>query len=270
MQLLLTQEPGARKWIRPFMGAEEFINNIPRWCLWLTEITSDELKDLPEISKRVQAVKMMRTKSTDAQTKKDAATPMLFQKIRQPTSHYLLVPSVSSELRRYVPIGFIDPHVIVSNLVYSVPNATLYHFGILTSTMHNAWMRTTCGRLKSDYRYSNTIVYNNFPWPIPPKASKSNASKPTLPPSTADSTQAAIEYAAQNVLDARAEHPGKTLAWLYNRETMPANLQAAHATLDVAVDTAYGYKGNPDDASRVAFLFKAYQRLTTQATEQTP
>ncbi len=255
----------AAKFLRPFLMGDEFINGQPRYCLWLIDSSEHERAQSPELQKRLQAVQAMRLASTKVPTQKLASTPHLFGEIRISSSRYLAIPKVSSENRRFIPIGYLEPEVVCGDKLFFIPNASLYHFGVLTSTMHNAWMRTTCGRLKSDYSYSNTIVYNNFPWPIPPKASK-----PTLPPSTADSTQAAIEYAAQNVLDARAEHPGKTLAWLYNRETMPANLQAAHATLDVAVDTAYGYKGNPDDASRVAFLFKAYQRLTTQATEQTP
>ncbi|HEU0189374.1 MAG TPA: DNA methyltransferase [Gallionella sp.] len=167
-QALLHTEPQAKKWIRPFLGAEEFINAIPRWCLWLQGVTPAELRAMPQVLHRVEAVKAMRLASKDAQTIKDAATPTLFQKIRQPTKPYLLIPSVSSENRRYIPIGYFQPEVIVSNLVYAIPNATLYHFGILCSTMHNAWMRYTCGRLKSDYRYSNSIVYNNFPWPASP------------------------------------------------------------------------------------------------------
>jgi hypothetical protein len=189
----------------------------------------------------------MRLASTDAQTLKDAATPTLFQKIRQPTEPYLLMPSVSSENREYIPIGYLKPEVIVSNLVYAIPNATLYHFGILCSTMHNAWMRATCGRLESRYRYSNTIVYNNYPWPQSPDEKK----------------QSAIEAAAQTILDARAMYPDSTLADLYDPTAMPPELQDAHRKLDKAVDAAYGYKGGKDDAARVAFLFERFQQLTS-------
>ncbi len=162
---LIKAEPQATQWIRPFMGAEEFINKTARWCLWLVDCPPKELRLMPEVMKRVQAVKAMRLASTDKQTQQDAGTPTQFQKIRQPASNYLLIPSVSSERRSYVPIGFMDAHVIVSNLVYAVPDATLFHFGVMTSSMHNAFMRFTCGRLESRYRYSNTIVYNNYPWP---------------------------------------------------------------------------------------------------------
>ncbi|MDD2883116.1 MAG: class I SAM-dependent DNA methyltransferase [Rhodoferax sp.] len=165
MHAFVKLEPASAKWIRPFAGADEFINGIQRWCLWLVDCPPGELRQLPEVMRRVQAVKSMRIASSDAQTRLDASTPALFQKIRQPQSDYLLIPSVSSERRTYVPIGFISTEVIVSNLVYSLSDATSFHFGILSSAMHNAWMRYTCGRLKSDYRYSNSIVYNNFPWP---------------------------------------------------------------------------------------------------------
>jgi type II restriction/modification system DNA methylase subunit YeeA len=243
---LLLAEPQAEKWISPFLGSEEFINAIPRWCLWLKGIAPAELRAMPQVMKRVEAVKAMRLASTDAQTLKDAATPTLFQKIRQPSAPYLLVPSVSSENRRYVPIGYLPPEVIVSNLVYAIPNATLYHFGILNSTMHNAWMRATCGRLESRYRYSNTIVYNNFPWCEP-----------------SDKHHATIATAAQAILDARALYPESSLADLYDPLSMPPELVKAHAALDKAVDAAYQYKGGKDDAARVAFLFERYQQLTS-------
>ena len=162
---LIVIEPKAEKWVRPFLGADEFINGTARWCLWLVDCPPSELRQLPEVMRRVQAVKAMRAASSKVATRENAKVPALFAELRQPQSDYLLVPSVSSERRTYVPIGFISAEVIVSNLVYSLPDATLFHFGILSCTMHTAWMRFTCGRLKSDYRYSNTIVYNNFPWP---------------------------------------------------------------------------------------------------------
>ncbi len=256
---LIAAEPQAEKWIRSFLGAEEFINNIPRWCLWLVGISPTELRAMPHVVQRVEAVKAMRIASKDEQTKKDASTPTLFQKIRQPTEPYLLVPSVSSENRQYVPIGYLQPEVVVSNLVYAIPNATLYHFGILTSAMHNAWMRTVCGRLKSDYRYSAGIVYNNFPWPEPPSP---QPSPPGRGRSAAEG-EGRIEAAAQAVLDARARFPSATLADLYDPLAMPPELSKAHQALDRAVDAAYGKKSFASEAERVAFLFDRYQQLTS-------
>ena len=247
---LIRVEPQAEQYIRPFVGAEEFINNTARYCLWLVDCPPAELRQMPFVLKRVQAVQTMREASTDAQTQKDANTPTLFQKIRQPETNFLLIPSVSSENRQFVPVGYLQPMTIVSNLVYSVPNATLYHFGMLTATMHNAWMRTVAGRLKSDYRYSAGIVYNNYPW-----------AKPN------DAQRAAIEQCAQAILDARAQHPDASLADLYDPRTMPPELTRAHAKLDKAVDTAYGYKGGANDAERVAFLFDLYQKMLGELTQ---
>ena len=254
-ETLLALEPQAAPWIRPFLGAEEFINKTARWCLWLVDCPPKELRSMPEVMKRVHAVKAMRLASTDKHTQQDAGTPTQFQKIRQPKSNYLLIPSVSSERRNYVPIGFMEANVIVSNLVYAVPDATLFHFGVMTSAMHNAFMRFTCGRLKSDFRYSNTIVYNNFPWP-------GFADEPL-----SDKHRNAIEQAAQGVLDARAQFPDASLADLYDPLTMPPALLKAHQKLDAAVDAAYqpsgGKKSYASDAERVAFLFELYQRITS-------
>lgn len=173
---LISKEPLAEKWIKPFLGAEEFINKQNRWCLWLVDCQPGELKAMPLVQKRVETVRETRAKSTRPTTQELAKTPTLFGEIRQPETDYLLIPRVSSERRLFVPIGFLQPHVIASDATLIVPNATLYHFGILTSTMHNAWVRQVCGRLKSDFRYSNTIVYNNFPWPsIKPDAPQTKA-----------------------------------------------------------------------------------------------
>ncbi len=252
--LLLSQEQAdeiikndtvAAKYIRPFLGAEEFINNLPRFCLWLVDSSESDCKKSPEITKRVKAIKKMRLESNREATQKLAETAHLFGEIRQTDKPYLLIPRVSSEQRKFVPIGFLTPENIVGDSCLCVPNATLYHFGILTSSMHNAWMRTVCGRLKSDYRYSQSIVYNNFPFPKTTKAQK-----------------LAIEEKAQAVLDARAIHENLTLADLYNPKTMPENLANAHAELDNAVDLAYAFgRHKKDDASRVAFLFEKYQEL---------
>lgn len=243
---LIKHESAAKEWVRPFLGAEEFINNKKRWCLWLPGIAPSELRSMPEVMKRVLAVKETRLASSRPTTQELASTPMLFGEIRQTNQPYLLIPSVSSENRKFVPIGYMQPDVIASNLVFMLPNATLYHFGILNSTMHNAWMRATCGRLESRYRYSNTIVYNNFPWP-----------------DGSDKHSETIEAAAKVVLDARALYPGSSLADLYDQLSMPLELVKAHTALDKAVDAAYGYKGGKEDAARVAFLFGRYQQLTS-------
>lgn len=242
---LLRREPDAAQWIRTFVGADEFINGISRWCLWLKDCSPDKLRRMPEVLKRVDGVRQSRLESKKAATREWAQRPTLFTEDRQPVRRYLLIPSVSSERRNYIPIGFMSPDVIASNLVLTVPNATLYHFGILSSTMHNAWMRSVCGRLKSDYRYSAGIVYNNFPWSEP-----------------SDKQHSAIETAAQAVLDARSKFPASTLADLYDPLTMPPELVKAHQALDRAVDAAYGKTTFKTEAERVAFLFERYQQLT--------
>ncbi|OIQ75101.1 hypothetical protein GALL_432340 [mine drainage metagenome] len=265
-QDLLQKEPQAIKWIHPFVGADEFINAIPRWCLWLKDISPSELHAMPLVLQRVQAVKRMRLASTKAATVDQANTPTLFGEDRQTDHPYLLIPRVSSESRCYIPIGHMDADVICSDANFMLPNASLFHFGILTSAMHNAWMRYTCGRLKSDFRYSNTIVYNNFPWPEFPESHKPN--KPLAP---VHQSQTAIETAAQAVLDVRAKFqagdPPATLADLYDPLTMPPELLRSHQKLDAAVDKAYeasgGKKSYKSDAKRVAILFERYQKLTS-------
>jgi hypothetical protein len=248
-QDLLAKEPQAEKWLRPLLGAEEFINGKERWCLWLVAIEPHELKAMPEVLKRVEAVKNMRLASIDPQAQELAQYPTQFRDIREPAT-YILIPRVSSEERKFIPVGFFDSRTISTDANFMLPDASLYHFGILNSTFHNAWTRAICGRLESRYRYSNTIVYNNFIWP---KAIKSQIT--------------AIETKAQAILDARAEYKTSTLADLYNPLTMPANLVKAHNELDKAVDSAYKYKGTKDDAARVAFLFELYQKLTAPLIE---
>ncbi len=189
----------------------------------------------------------MRAASTRAATKKLAEVPHLFGEIRHTGQPYVVVPLHSSENRKFIPVGYFGADVICGNANAMLPNATLYEFGMLCSTMHNAWTRSVCGRLESRYRYSNTIVYNNYPWPKAPSAE----------------ARQAVEAAAQAVLDARSQYADKSLAWLYNPETMPAPLRDAHDVLDVAVDDAYGYMGRDDDADRVAYLFERYRELTT-------
>ncbi len=255
---LLDDEPAAERWIRPFISAHEFLHGKSRWCLWLANLPPGELKRLPKITARVEAVREFRRASTKKQTAELAATPTLFAEIRQPSSHYLLVPAHSSENRRFIPLGYMPPEVINGNSNLAVPDAPLWAFGVMSSTMHMAWVRTVCGRLKSDFRYSNTIVYNNYPWPL-------------------DATQVhrdAIERAAQGVLDARATFPDATLADLYDPLSMPPALVKAHQTLDRAVDAAYvpsgGKKTWASDAERVAFLFELYQRLTSLLSVKSP
>lgn len=244
---LIRLEPQAEKYIKPFSMGDEFINNIPRYCLWLVDCPPNELRAMPLVLKQIEAVKQMRLTSTDKATQKDAATPTLFQAIRQTkTGYYLALPRVSSENRYYVPIGFLPHTHIAGDKLQTIPNATLYHFGVVTSNMHNAWMRTTSGRLESRYQYSAKLTYNTFSWPTPN-----------------DKQKQAIETAAQAVLDARTQFPDASLADLYDPRTMPPDLAKAHAKLDKAVDAAYGYKGANNDGERVAFLFELYQQMTS-------
>ena len=243
----LKQEPKAKQWFRRWIGSDEFINNYERWCLWLGDCPPEELRQMPEAMKRVEAVRAFRMASKSAPTRKLADTPTRFHVENIPDKPYLVIPEVSSERRNYIPMSFMKPSTLASNLVKIVPHATLYHFGFLTSTMHMAWVRYVCGRLKSDYRYSAQIVYNNFPWP----------DKPT------DKQREAIEKATQAVLDARAAHPGSSLADLYDPIAMPPDLRRAHQVLDKAVDAAYGKKSFSSDAERVALLFELYHKYTS-------
>ena len=244
-EALQAEEPTAAKWLKTYIGGEELINGGRRYCLWLKGISPKELKSMPAVMKRVAAVSQARLKSPTKSVQAFADKPTLFTQDRQPDKDYLGVPEVSSERRRFIPIAFLSADIIASNKVQIVEGATQYHFGMLCSTMHNAWVRTVAGRLKSDYSYS-PAVYNNFPWPTP-----------------TDKQRAAIEAAAQAVLDARAAHPDSSLADLYDPLTMPPDLVKAHQKLDAAVDASYGYKGGSTDAARVAFLFGLYQQLTS-------
>ena len=242
---LLKNEPLTEKWIRPYIGAYEFINNKTRWCLWMVGANPHELKQCPTVMKRVQEVREFRLSSVAAGTRKFAETPTLFCQIAQPDSDYIAVPKTSSERRKYLPIGFLPSHVIASDLLFLIPNATLYTFGVLTSNVHNAWMRTVCGRLKSDYRYAKDIVYNNFPWCNP-----------------TDEQKAKIEQTAQAILDARALYPDCSLADLYDELTMPVELRKAHQANDKAVMQAYGFSLKMTESECVAELMKMYQKLT--------
>jgi hypothetical protein len=252
---LLKIDPEVTDWIRPYIGAQEFLNKGDRWCLWLVNTPPAVIKSTPRIYDRIQRVRDFRAASNAASTRKFAATPTLFCQIAQPESDYLLIPRVSSERRAYVPIGFISKNVIASDAVLIIPDASLFHFGVITSAMHNAFMRLTCGRMKSDFRYSKDIVYNNFPWP-------GFAGEPL-----SDKHRTAIEQAAQGVLDARAQFATSSLADLYDPLTMPPALLKVHQKLDTAVDAAYqpsgGKKAYVSDAERVTFLFELYQRITS-------
>jgi len=266
----VVREPASAPWFRRWLGADEFINGFERWCLWLGDCPPATLRAMPEAMKRVQAVKAFRLASKSLPTRKLAETPTRFHVENIPQTPYLLIPRVSSERRRFVPTGYIAPDTLTSDSAHVAVSATLYHFGILTSTMHNAWLRAVCGRLKSDYRYSAAIVYNNFPWPDLPGSCKQNQ-----PPAQAQQAQAAIENAAQAVLDARARyqqpadptHKPATLADLYDPLAMPPELLKTHQKLDAAVDAAYllcgGKKKWASEPERVAFLFARYQQLTS-------
>ncbi|MBC7609973.1 MAG: hypothetical protein H7228_10445 [Polaromonas sp.] len=254
---LLALEPGARKFVRPLISADEFLNGKLRWCLWVKDAKTTELRALPLVRARMTKVAQFRKASSKAQTRDLADFPGSFAELRQPTASYIVIPRHSSEARFYIPLGFCKATEILSDSCTSVPNATLFHFGVLMSAMHMAWVRTVCGRIKSDYRYSNNIVYNNFPWPDLDKKSLL---------AQAMQARAAIEIAAQAVLDARETESGATLANLYN-QPMPEKLLRAHRKLDTAVDIAYALGGGKKtwktDAERVAYLFKLYEGLTS-------
>lgn len=244
---VLKSEPQIEKYIKPIYGATEYINNKERYCLWLVGASPADIRKSPFISDRVENVKSFRLSSTKEATRKSADTPMLFQEVRQPNTEYIIVPRVSSENRKYIPIGFMNADIIVTDAVQFIPDADLYQFGVLTSNVHMAWMRAVGGRLKSDYRYSKDIVYNNFPWSSPTEEQKVE-----------------IEKTAQAILDARALYPDCSLADLYDELTMPPELRKAHQANDKAVMKAYGFWGKLNTESEcVAELMKMYQELTT-------
>jgi hypothetical protein len=254
----LKLEPKAAKWFRRWLGSDEFINGWERWCLWLGECPPTELRQMPEAMKRVEAVRQTRLASKSAPTRKLADKPTRFHVENLPASTYMVIPEVSSERRSYIPFGFLQPETLASNKLRILPDASLYHFGVLTSQMHMVWTHYVTGRLKSDIQYSISIVYNNFPWPL----------------DASDKHQQAIEDAAQGVLDARAQFPDASLADLYDPLTMPPALLKAHQALDRAVDAAYvpsgGKKTWASDAERVAFLFERYRQLTSLLPAEKP
>lgn len=249
-EAFLEVEPNAAPYFYKFLGGDEFINGWWRWCLYLGKCPPQILKKMPHALKRVEAVRLFRQSRSREATQKCAATPTRFQTENIPETAYLAIPQTSSERRRYIPIGFMTPDVLCSDKIRLIPNADLYHFGILTSTMHMAWTRYVCGRLKSDYCYSKDIVYNNFPWPE----------------GVTDVQREKVMTLAQAVLDARAAFPEASLADLYDPNTMPPALAKAHEKLDRYVDHLYRKTGFRDDATRVAVLFEMYQRLTSAGT----
>ncbi len=243
---LLEAEPKAEKFVKPFISAHEFLNGKSRWCLWLQNAPPNELRTMPEVMRRIENVRKFRLASRKAATVRLADVPYLFAEIRQPDSDFILVPRHSSENRKYIPFAFFGKDNIVADSSNSIPNATLYHFGVLTSVMHMAWMRQVCGRLKSDYRYSNKLVYNNFPFPR--EVTERNRER--------------VAQAAQSVLDARAAFPGATLADLYDPNAMPRELLDAHRAVDAAVDACYGKRAFATELERLKFLFELYRQYT--------
>jgi len=247
-QEILIREPELDELIRRHMSADDFLNMKENYCFWLYGVSPKKYGASKELQQRLQRVKDYRNSSNRAATKKMADYPMLFAEIRQPSSNYIMMPVVSSERRRYVPIAFLTPDIINSYASISIPNATLYHLGVLCSNVHNSWMRAVCGRLKSDYRYATSLVYNTFPWPTP-----------------TEEQEARIEQTAQAILDARALYPDCSLADLYDEVTMPPELRKAHQQNDRAVMQAYGFWGKLNTETEcVAELMKMYKELTKQ------
>jgi hypothetical protein len=245
-QQILTKEPYLNNFIKRLWSADEFINNKLKWCFWLKDIKPEILKQSKELIRRINEIKEFRLKSTRVKTHEMSKYPNLFGEERQPRSDFLLIPKVSSENRKYIPIGYMTSNDIITDKVFSFPDATIYHFGILTSQMHMTWMSNTCGRMKSDYSYSNTIVYNNFPWPENP-----NEKQVLL-----------IEEKAQQVLEVRLKFPNSSLADLYHHLTMPPSLVKAHNELDKAVDLAYRPQTFTSEANRMEYLFELYEKYT--------
>lgn len=248
MEDFIKKEPQSEQYFKPWYGSQEFINRSPRYCLWLGDCPPNELRKMPECLKRVEAVREMRLASKSAGTVKLAGKPTRFHVENMPTGNYIVVPKVSSERRRYIPMGFMTPDIMASDLVFIIPNASLFHLGVLTSNVHMSWMRAVCGRLEMRYRYSKDVVYNNFPWPTPTEEQK-----------------AKIERTAQAILDARALYPDSSLADLYDEVTMPPELRKAHQENDKAVMRAYGFDiKTTTETSCVAELMRRYQELTEQ------
>ena len=245
-QYIKKHEPQSLKYIHRYMMGKEFINNIERYCIWLVGANPSDIRKCPSIMKHIEMVRQYRLSSTAFSTVKIAETPTLFAQIAQPNKDFVAIPKVSSCRRRYIPIGFLSKDIIAGDKLFIIPDAEIYHFGVLTSNVHNAWMRLVAGRLKSDYSYTSTMVYNTFPWPSPTEEQKVK-----------------IEQTAQAILDARAIYPDSSLADLYDEVTMPPELRKAHQANDRAVMEAYGFpvKNDFTESKCVAELFKLYQRM---------
>jgi hypothetical protein len=249
----LAKEPGAVKYVKQIIGAREYINGIKRYCLWLVGANPSDLRDMPLVMDRVEKVRQFRLSSKKKDTRESASTPTLFQEIRQTDREYIIVPCTSSESRKYIPVGFVSPDIVTNNTVLIVPGANLYHFGVLTSIVHMAWVRSTCGRLEVDYRYSKEVVYNNFPWP-----------------EATGERREEISALARGVLEARAQFPDSALAALYDPRLTPPPLLEAHKKLDQAVMGLYGLKGkeSQDEGAIVAKLTGLYQKMTGDSTKR--
>ncbi len=250
-QRLCRDEPKSRRFVRPLLTAKEYLHGIQRWCLWLPDATPAEIRSLPEIRRRVEAVRNYRKASSRATTRDLATVPSRFGEVRQPESEFVLIPRHSSENRNYIPISFYPPKYIVGDSCLFIQNASFFEFGVLTSAMHMAWVKTVCGRLESRFRYSGKLVYNNYPWPEEPT----------------EKQRAAVETAAQKVLDARAEYPDSTLDDLYDPLVTPVKLVRAHTALDRAVDRCYRKQPFSTDRQRVEFLFALYEKLMSPLIE---
>lgn len=240
------KDPLALKWIRRFMMGREFINNIERYCIWLVGANPAEIRKSPTIMKHLDIVREYRASSTAPSTRKLAETPTLFAQVAQPDKSYIAIPAVSTSRRQYIPIGFLSKDIVAGHKLFIIPEAEIYHFGILTSNVHNAWMRMVAGRMKSDYSYTSTMVYNTFPWPTPSEKQKEK-----------------IEATALAILETRASFPDNSLADLYDEMTMPPELRKAHHANDAAVLEAYGFPKDATESEIVARLFKMYQELTS-------
>ena len=244
----LAENPAAKKYLRPLLCAEEYLYAIPRWCLWLVDASATDIRSNAGIKSRVDGVRGFRLASKKEATRCKADDSTVFAEIRQPTNRYIVIPQHTSETRKYVPFGYFGPNVIVHNSCSAIPDASLFHFGVLSSAMHMAWVRQICGRLESRYRYSTRLVYNNYPWPASPTAKQ----------------RALVEKAAQAVLEVRDAHlkKGEPLADLYDPISMPSKLVKAHSDLDRAVDLCYRPASFPSERQRVEFLFALYEQLT--------
>lgn len=249
-KLFVRENSGSAPLFRRFLSAKEYLNGETRWCLWLLDAPPKLVRRFPGVIERIKAVEAYRKDSTRAATKKLADKPTLFGEIRQPNSKFILIPRHSSENRRYIPLSYFTPSHIVADSCLFIANASLFHFGVLSSSMHMAWVKQVCGRIKSDFRYSNELVYNNFPWPESPT----------------EKQVANVAAKAQNVLDVRASSPDASLANLYDPYAMPAKLTKAHAELNRAVDACYRKKAFATDRERIEFLFGLHEKLTAPLT----